>query len=240
MNILYDAEDIAEFHRLQKIKSEKEVENMNAFERAAAWMITSYDGARAAGIDTEEQLIWTAKSFRNAFFDVPEIDTGLCSAKAYNNHIAKKSKLNTHDHFNSRTKSSIEFMNFWREGRFRMDNLQDAVEFMMEKAHVHTITRTENTDLIPIQNNEETMHLPYMQQYNLLHIDKLYLKPDLRQKWIYTIDDVVYDNTSDAARAKGCSIATLNNRCKSQSKKYAGWVRTEKKLEPIPIPPEKN
>jgi hypothetical protein len=28
MNILYDAEDIAEFHRLQKIKSEKEVENM--------------------------------------------------------------------------------------------------------------------------------------------------------------------------------------------------------------------
>ena len=28
MNILYDAEDIAEFHRLEKIKSEKEVENM--------------------------------------------------------------------------------------------------------------------------------------------------------------------------------------------------------------------
>ncbi len=28
MNILYDAEDIAEFHRLQKIKTEKEVENM--------------------------------------------------------------------------------------------------------------------------------------------------------------------------------------------------------------------
>ena len=31
MNILYDAEDIAEFHRLQKIKSEKEVENMKSF-----------------------------------------------------------------------------------------------------------------------------------------------------------------------------------------------------------------
>ena len=212
---------------------------MNTYERAAAWMITSYDGARAAGIDTEEQLIWTAKSFRNAFFDVPAIDTGLCSAKAYNNHIAGKPELNTHDHFNSRTKSSIEFMNFWRDGRFRMDNIQDAVEFMMEKAHVHTITRTENTDLIPIQNNEETMHLPYMQQYNLLHIDKLYLKPDLRQKWIYTIDDVVYDNTADAVRAKGCSIVTLNNRCKSQSKKFSGWVRTEKKFEPIPIPLEK-
>jgi hypothetical protein len=28
MNILYDAEDIAEFRRLQKIKAEKEVENM--------------------------------------------------------------------------------------------------------------------------------------------------------------------------------------------------------------------
>jgi hypothetical protein len=31
MNILYDAEDIAEFHRLEKIKSEKEVENMKTF-----------------------------------------------------------------------------------------------------------------------------------------------------------------------------------------------------------------
>jgi hypothetical protein len=68
----------------------------------------------------------------------------------------------------------------------------------------------------------------------------LYQKPDLRQKWIYTIDDVVYDNTADAARAKGCSIVTLNNRCKSQSKKFSGWVRTEKKFEPIPTPPEKN
>ncbi len=28
MNILYDAEDIAEFNRLQKIKAEKEIENM--------------------------------------------------------------------------------------------------------------------------------------------------------------------------------------------------------------------
>jgi len=214
------------------------MDNMNAYERAAAWMITSYDGARAAGIDTEEQLIWTAKSFRNAFFDVPDIDTGLCSAEAYNNHIDGKPELNTHDHFNSRTKSSIEFMNFWREGRFRMDNLQDAVQFMMEKAHVNTITRTENTDLIPIQNNEETKHLPYMQQYNLIRIDKLYPKPDLRQKFIYSVDGAVYDNATDAARVKNCSIVTLNNRCKSQSKKFSSWVRTEKVWEKIPIPPK--
>lgn len=212
--------------------------NMNAYERAAAWMISSYDGAKAAGIDTEEQLVWTAKSFRNAFFDVPVIDTGLCSAEAYNNHIDKKHELNTHDHYNSRTKSSFEFMNFWREGRFRMDNIQDAVEFMMEKAHVNTITRDENTKLIPIQNNEETKHLPPMQQYNLIHIDKLYLKPDLRQKFIYTIDGIVYDNATEAARAKNCSIVTLNNRCKSRSKKYSGWVRTEKLREKIPIPPK--
>lgn len=211
---------------------------MNAYERAAAWMISSYDGAKAAGIDTEEQLIWTAKSFRNAFFDVPEIDTGLCSAEAYNNIIDKKPELNTHDHYNSRTKSSFEFMNFWREGRFRMDNIQDAVEFMMEKAHVNTITRDENTKLIPIQNNEETKHLPYMQQYNLVRIDKLYPKPDLRQKFIYTIDGIVYGNATEAASAKNCSIATLNNRCKSQSKKYSGWVRSEKMREKIPIPPK--
>jgi hypothetical protein len=215
-------------------------DNMNAYERAAVMMITSYDGLRAAGFDTEAQLIFSAKQFRNAFFDVPVIDTGLCSAKAYNNHIDGKPELNTHDHFNSRTKSSIEFMNFWRDGRFSIDNLQDAVEFMMEKARVNTITRTENTKLIPIQNNKETMHLPYMQQYNLLDIDKLYLKPDLRQKWIYTIDGVVYGDAAFTAKSKNCSIVTLNNRCKSQSKKFSGWVRTEKKFEPIPLPPEKN
>jgi len=215
-------------------------DNMNAYERAAVLMITSYDGLKAAGFDTEEQLTFSAKQFRNAFFDVPVIDTGFCSAQAYNNHIGGKPELNTHDHYNSRTKSSIEFMNFWRDGRFRIDNIQDAVEFMMEKARVNTITRTENTKLIPIQNNEETKHLPYMQQYNLIRIDKLYLKPDLRQKYIYIIDSVVYDNATDAARAKSCSIVTLNNRCtKDLRGKYSGWIRTEKVWEELPTPPEK-
>ena len=202
---------------------------MNQYERAALFMISGYEGLKAAGHDTDEMLIYAAKEYKNVFFGVPDVDTGLCSATAFNNHLDKKSHLNTHDHYNSRTKSSIEFMNHWRAGRFRMDRLSRCAAWIKAKARVVTVTREENTRLIPIQNNEETKNLHFRKQYALLGIKDLYKKPDLRQKKIYIIDGIEYTSATAAAKAHGCTSVTVDKRCSQDIRgNFPTWKCTKK------------
>ena len=202
---------------------------MNCYQKAALVMIGSYEWLKSQNLADEDMLMFTARHHKDFFFSVTCEDSGLMSPAAYNNHISGNKHLNAHEHFHSRTNSSVEFMRHCQSGRFRLDRLNRAAAFIKSRARVHTVTRKENTDLIPIQNGKDTASLHWRQQYALIGISKMVDKPNLSQKYIYKIDGTVYYSAIDAAIANGCSTMTLNSRCiNDKRRKYPNWIREEK------------
>ena len=158
---------------------------------------------------------------RNGIFDCPAIDSGLVSEKGQ--HL-KKSQL-TKEHFYPRQASAFKMFEMLDASA----TFDDLVAFIKKVCQVHYVTNEENIALKPYQKLGSGYDT-WEEQYDAVGIKLVpYVrkKPIRKQKYVYIINDIEYKSSKEAADANSCKIQDVYYRCKSQSKKYTGWIRED-------------
>jgi len=158
---------------------------------------------------------------RNGIFDCPAIDSGLVSEKGQ--HL-KKSEL-TKEHFHPRQASAFKMFEMLDAGA----TFDDLVAFIKKVCQVNYVTNEENIALKPYQklgSGYDTWEKQY-EAVGIKLVPYVRKKPIRKQKHVYIINDIEYKSSKEAADANFCKIQDVYNRCKSQSKKYVGWIRKE-------------
>jgi len=103
------------------------------------------------------------------------------------------------------------------------------VAFIKKVCQVNYVTNEENIALKPYQklgSGYDTWEKQY-EAVGIKLVPYVRKKPIRKQKHVYIINDIEYKSSKEAADANSCKIQDVYNRCKSQSKKYVGWIRKE-------------
>lgn len=189
--------------------------------------LAQYEGLKHLGLYDETHIKAAITLHKDGYYCCPDVHSGLMSETALENALAGKSSLNAEDHFHSRTKSSREFHKHYDAGRFRIDRPSRMATWYKSRCRVNTVTRDENTRLIPVQNDITTKDQHYTLQYRAIGINKLVPKPDLRNKFIFVVEGQAYQTAKDVADTFKIAVATVHARCKNE--RFTEWQKIPKK-----------
>lgn len=122
----------------------------------------------------------------------------------------------TPEHYYSRSKCGEEIVTAIGNGA----SFEEVRDLIIKSCSIHYTTKEENTKLGKLK------HLNYPDNYEFLGI-KLVPYVKLSQKYVYIIDGVEYNSSTQAANTHNVSAATVTYRCKSNSDKYSNWIMKE-------------
>jgi len=188
--------------------------------------LAQYEGLKSLGLYDDVHIKAAIQLHKDGYYNCPNVNSGLMSETAHDNALAGKSHLNANDHYYSRTRSSGDFFRHYNEGRFSPDKLDRVSAWYKSRCRIHVVTRDENRKLIPHQNNITLKDKHYSIHYEAVGIN-LVEKPDLRNKFIFVIDEQAYDTAKGVADEFKISVATVHSRCKNE--RYDKWIKIPKK-----------
>lgn len=120
---------------------------------------------------SEEDISRIISCKRDLFYNTNASRTNWFSEQALENYKQGKSiKLNTQEHFYSRTKTAYDFLRHFRSGRFNYNRLNLIEAWIKSRIRTHTVTKEENQKLVAIQNGKHTKQLHWTEQYRLAGI----------------------------------------------------------------------
>ena len=156
--------------------------------------------------------------FMNHFFRLPAIFTGFVSEDA----SLLKSAARTPEHFYGRTESAKRLLKELKERPHRSDAA--LLAFVKSRCRVHKVTSDENNRLKRYFAENPGHH--WRRGYAA---ERVILQPHKKQnqKYVYKVDDIVYDNITDLLNKYSINRSTLASRCKSKTK-WPGWQQIEK------------
>ena len=159
-----------------------------------------------------------AQALRNQIFDMASIPSGYSSISVAN---TPPSKL-THEHIFPRMQSARFIIKQLERGISR----KRLIALIKSRCRIHYTTSQENNLLRKLQRDPTYFWRNGYKQMGIELVPYVYKKP---QKYIYKVDDVVYNSISDVAKAFGISKATARDRCVKKAKKsnFYHWIREE-------------
>lgn len=156
--------------------------------------------------------------FMNQFFRLPSIFTGLVSQEA----AKMKASERTPEHFYGRTESAQRLLKELRKNPCRSDAALMA--FVKSRCRIHRVTSKENNQLKAYHKINPNAH------WRKAYVDcQILLQPHEKQnqKYVYKVNDVVYNNITELLNEYNIDRPTLASRCKSK-RKWPAWQQIEK------------
>lgn len=181
------------------------------------------DGLKAAGLAYNEA---TANRFAGIIaewiFRCPEIHSGLISEEGM------KQKTPTSDHYFGRKSSGVLVYKKILQGH----SVERIAMIIASRSRVHYVSSQENTRLKQFDNKKLIKpKARILEEYSLAVSQMVPFKPRRKQKYVYIINEIEYNSAKEAAKANGCSIDVLNNRCLVDKRgNYPDWSRKDYEL----------
>jgi hypothetical protein len=168
--------------------------------------------------DTELEEKVALGMIMNSIFQMPSIFTGYVSEQASKMPINKT----TPEHFYGRTETARRLIKEIKENPNRSDKA--LVKFVKSRCRVNRVTSAENITLKSY--NSANPNTFWKKSYSALGITLVPYKRKT-QKYVYSIDGVVYNETIVVLEKYGINYNTLLQRCNAK-KKWPTWKRIEK------------
>ena len=174
--------------------------------------------AMVLGIQDEVDLRTAINCLMNGIFKLPSIKTGLASQEA----LKLPSNKRTPEHFYGRTESAERLIKELKENPDRSDKA--IVAFLKSRARIHYVTKSENMALRTYSKKNPKTH--WRKSYRECGIDLVEFAVIKKQKYVYMVDDVVYNTLKEAATIYRISVEGARNRF-FKAKKYPNWIAKE-------------
>jgi hypothetical protein len=163
--------------------------------------------------DVSEKLV--VSMIRGQIFHLPDILTGMVSVEALELDWNKRTK----EHFYGRTESAKRLVREISQNPKRSD--ATLVAFVKSRCRVHQVTSKQNEDLKAYNKLNPNTH--WRKAYAECGITLVLAVR--KQKYVYTIDNVVYSNLQEVANKFNMSVEGVRRRFKSD--KYITWIAKE-------------
>jgi hypothetical protein len=168
--------------------------------------------------DTEADEKIAIGMIMNSLFQLPGIFSGYISEKASKLPIGKT----TPEHFYGRTESAKRLVKEIKENPGRSDKA--LIKFIKSRCRIHRVTSDENNSLKAFNLANPNTH--WRNAYKELGIVLIRYERQT-QKYVYSIDGVVYNETKAVLKKYDINYKTLVQRCNAK-KKWPTWKRIEK------------
>lgn len=174
--------------------------------------------ALALGIQNKVDERTSVNCLMNGIFKLPSIRTGLASQEA----LKLPSNKRTKEHFYGRTASAQRLIKELLENPNRSDKA--FVAFLKSRSRVHYVTGAENMALRSYMDKNPTA--TWREAYRECCSELVRYEVKTRKKYVYMVDDIVYNNLKEVATKFGISVQCARNRF-FKAKKYPNWVAKE-------------
>jgi hypothetical protein len=174
--------------------------------------------AMVLGIQDEDDLRTAINCLMNGIFKLPSIKTGFASQEA----LKLPSNKRTPEHFYGRTESAERLIKELKENPGRSDKA--IVAFLKSRSRIHYVTKSENMALRTYSKKNPKTH--WRKSYRECCSKLVRYEIKIKQKYLYIVDDVVYNSLKEVATMFGISVAGARNRF-FKSKKYTTWIAKE-------------
>ena len=173
------------------------------------------------GIQNEVDFRTAVNCLMNGIFKLPSIKTGLVSKEALNLPSNKR----TPEHFYGRTESAKRFIKEIKENPNRSDSV--LVMFLKSRSRIHYVTKTENMALRSYSKKNPKTH--WRKAYRDCGIELVKNVVQTNQKYVYKIEEVIYNNVKDILDKYDINYSTLYSRCNAK-RKWQNWNKIEKEV----------
>lgn len=170
------------------------------------------------GIQNETDVRTAINCLMNGIFKLPSNKTGLASLAA----LKLPSNKRTPEHFYGRTASAERLIKELMKNPNRSDKA--IVAFLKSRARIHYVTKAENMALRSY--NKIKPKALWREAYRECGVELVELPVGRAQKYVYIVDDVVYNTIKDAADAYNISYEAARNRF-FKAKKFPNWIAKE-------------
>jgi hypothetical protein len=182
---------------------------MSKYESLARIAVAAYESHK----DNDEDFKFVTGLIAEGLHRTPPIHTGLISEECANRN---KGDRKTKEHYFGRLESAKVIMDQIAKNK----SFDRIIAVVKSRSRVHYTTPEENTRL------KNYGHLFWREAYRRAGINLIpYVKKN--KKYVYIIEDVVYNSINDVAKKYSIQPATAYNRVVSKSKNFKEWKREE-------------